>query len=245
MGGTSGGGAGGSGGTPAWPQPPPLNNSCGFANIVSKAMFDTIYPVRNRNPVYTYETLVEATKAFPRFAMLGDLDNCRKEAAAFLAHVGHETGKLKAVEETMKAPYCSPRPPACDCDPMATDTARMYYGRGAIQLSWNYNYCAAGNYFKVDLLAQPNLVSTDGVLAWKTALWFWMDREGAGTMTCHMAMNTAAGFGETIRSVNGSKNCNMGGYGVKEGVTERVDAFLDIARRLGVMNPGSPMDLDC
>ena len=44
-----------------------------------------------------------------------------------------------------------------------------YHGRGPIQLSWNYNYKAAGDALGVDLLRNPWLVQNDSVIAWKTA----------------------------------------------------------------------------
>ena len=37
----------------------------------------------------------------------------------------------------------------------------------------------------------------------------------------------------------------MGGYGANEGVIERVDHYIDYAKRLGIANPGTPQDNDC
>src|SRR6185295_2465534 len=178
--------------------------------------------------------------SFPTFVNTGSVDTCRKEAAAFLANVARETGRLRYAEQIAKSQYCSSRN-SCACDPTTTDQSKWYYGRGPIQLSWNYNYCAAGTALGLDLLSQPSIVATNSEVAWKTALWFWMTQEGAGNSTCHAAMTTGAGsFGETIRSINGGQECNMGGYGANEGVTERVDHYIDYARRLGVANPGPP-----
>ena len=52
-----------------------------------------------------------------------------------------------------------------------------YYGRGPIQLSWNYNYGQFSKFLYNDvnvLLNNPDLVQQDGVLAFKSAIWFWM-----------------------------------------------------------------------
>ena len=52
-----------------------------------------------------------------------------------------------------------------------------YYGRGPMQLSWNYNYGQLSKFLYNDkniLLDNPNLVQEDGVLAFKSAIWFWM-----------------------------------------------------------------------
>ena len=63
-----------------------------------------------------------------------------------------------------------------------------YYGRGAIMLSWNFNYKAAGDALGLDLLNNPWLVETDPAVAWMTALWYWNTQSGPGTMTGHDAM---------------------------------------------------------
>jgi chitinase len=66
--------------------------------------------------------------------------------------------------------YCA-AVPEYPCEPDKT-----YHGRGPIQLSYNYNYNygQAGRALGLPLLATPELVSTDGAVAFKTALWFWM-----------------------------------------------------------------------
>jgi predicted chitinase len=234
-------GAGGSGGTTVVDSGAA---GCGLANVVTQSMFDTIFPLASRHMLYTYTGFVAAAASFPTFVNTGSVDTCRKEAAAFLANVARETGRLRYAEQIAKSQYCSSRN-SCACDAATTDQSKWYYGRGPIQLSWNYNYCAAGTALGVDLLSQPSIVATNSEIAWKTALWFWMTQEGAGNSTCHAAITGTGGFGETIRSINGGQECNMGGYGANEGVTERVDHYIDYARRLGVANPGTPQDNDC
>jgi chitinase len=167
---------------------------------------------------------------------------CRKEAAAFLANVAHETDRLRHAEEVAKSAYCDSR---ADCPCTGADRNRWYYGRGPLQLSWNYNYCAAGRAIGADLGNQPGLVATNPEIAWKTALWFWMTQRGAGSSTAHDAIIGAAGFGGTISSLNGGLECNRGGYGGQPQVKARVDYYLDFARRLGVTNPGTAQDNDC
>src|SRR6202000_3493261 len=51
---------------------------------------------------------------------------------------------------------------------------KSYHGRGPLQISYAYNYGLAGEELDLPLLAQPELVSRDGTIAFKTALWFWM-----------------------------------------------------------------------
>lgn len=53
----------------------------------------------------------------------------------------------------------------------------QYYGRGPLQISWNYNYGQFSNaeYGDVStLLDNPDLVATDGNVAISSALWFYM-----------------------------------------------------------------------
>ena len=253
-GGTGGGGRADAGGTSdvrdAGVTPdvstPPADGAtgCGLANVVSKAYFDQIFPLGSRHAVYTYEGLLAAAAVDPAFVNTGTVDTCRKEAAAFLANVARETGRLVYAEQIAKAAYCSTRT-GCACDPNTTDQTKWYYGRGAIQLSWNYNYCSAGAAFGQDFLGQPNLVSTVPQYAWGTAIWFWMTSTGAGNMTCHAAMAGGSSFGETIRTINGGIECNAGGYTGNSAVKARVDAYIQYATGLGVASPGLPADLDC
>jgi hypothetical protein len=224
---------------------PPAALGCGFANVVSRALFDAIFPAAARHPVYTYDGLIAAAMAYPTFAATGDLDGCRKEAAAFLAHVNHETGSLRFTEEIAKAPLCMPAE-GCPCDPATTDQSKWYYGRGAIQLSWNFNYCKAGLALGANIAQQPSLVATSSELAWKTAIWFWMaGRTSVPTPHAAMTAPGGAGFPGTINAINGALECNKGGYDVQPAVTARVKAYLDYAARLGVRNLGPPQDHDC
>jgi hypothetical protein len=229
--------------TPRDTGPPPPPAGCGFTTVVSRAAFDGMFPAAGRNALYSYDGLVAAaSQLYPSFVATTDANTCKKEAAAFLANVAHETDRLRHAEEVNKAAYCDPRS-YCPCDP--NDRSRWFYGRGPLQLSWSYNYCAAGEAIGAPLGMQPGLVSSNGEIAWKTALWFWMTQRGAGTSTSHEAITGSAGFGGTISSLNGALECNRGGYSGQPQVKIRVDYYLDFARRLGVTNPGTPQDNDC
>lgn len=79
----------------------------------------------------------------------------------------------------------------------------------------------------------------DPAVAMKTALWYWNTQNGPGTMTAHAAMVNGAGFGETIRSINGSLECNGGNPGQ---VQSRVNSYQSFTQILGV-TPGN--NLSC
>ncbi|MGI5246080.1 glycoside hydrolase family 19 protein [Dactylosporangium sp. CA-139066] len=213
----------GGGSTTTAPPPPPDNG----AFVVSEAQFNQMFP--GRNAFYTYSGLVAALSAYPAFAKTGSDAVRKQEAAAFLANVNHETGGLVYIVEQNTANY----PAYCDAGQSYGCPAGQaaYYGRGPIQLSWNFNYKAAGDALGIDLLHNPNLVQTDAAVAWKTALWYWNTQSGPGTMTPHNAMVNGAGFGETIRSINGSLECN--GRNPAQ-VQSRVAAYQRFVGILGV-----------
>lgn len=99
-----------------------------------------------------------------------------------------------------------------------------YYGRGPIQLSWNYNYGAFSKFLYNDvsiLLNNPDLVQQDGVLAFKSAIWFWMMPQ-CPKPSCHQTMHEQwiplsgeysaskmykKGFAHTNNIINGGLEC--------------------------------------
>lgn len=204
--------------------------SCGGGNtggfVVSEAQFNQMFP--GRNNFYTYAGLTDAMRKFPAFATSGNDTVQRQEAAAFLANVGHETGGLVFIDETNQANwphYCDySQPYGCPAGQSA------YHGRGPIQLSWNFNYYAAGNALGVDLLNNPNLVATNSSVSWQTGLWYWMTGTGAAGTTSHNAMVNGNGFGTTIKAIN-SIECN-GAHPDK--VQSRITNYSRFAGILGV-----------
>ncbi|MFJ2867035.1 chitinase [Kitasatospora sp. NPDC087314] len=172
--------------------------------VVSESQFNQMFP--SRNAFYTYQGLVDALGAYPKFTTTGNDATRKREAAAFLANVSHETGGLKYVVEQNTANY----PHYCDASqPYGCPAGQAaYYGRGPLQISWNFNYKAAGDALHIDLLHDPYQVERNSAVSWKTALWFWDTQSGAGSMTPHDAIVNNKGFGETIRSINGALECD-------------------------------------
>lgn len=197
--------------------PPPAS---GF--VVSEAQFNQMFP--NKSSFYTYSGLLTAMSYYPAFATTGSDTVRKQEAAAFLANVAHESDYLKAVREynTANWPlYCS----SGNCG------GKQYYGRGPIQLSWDYNYRTAGNAIGVDLLNNPDLVATDPAIAWRTGVWYWMNGTGNAGTTPHNAMVNSQGFGVTIQAINGSVEC---GGKRPDQVQVRVTNYQNYTAILGV-----------
>ncbi|KAL8482822.1 hypothetical protein ACS0TY_025743 [Phlomoides rotata] len=200
----------------------------GVGNIVTDAFFDQIINQAPANCAgrgfYTRSAFLTAAGSYPQFGTSSNADVAKQEIAAFFAHITHETGHLCYREEINGASgnYCDPNNTEWPCV-----SGKGYYGRGPIQLSWNYNYGPAGRDIGFDGLNDPDIVARDPVISFKTALWFWM-------RTCHEPITSGQGFGATIRAINGNLECNGANPGT---VTTRVNYFTSYCSQLGV-SPG-------
>jgi chitinase len=208
------------------------NGPCttGWASFFPQSVFEGWFPNRLQN-FYTYGAFTAAASAFPAFGTTGSLDDQKREIAAFFGNVQQESGGLQYVNEIDGASYdyCDESNTQYPCAP-----GENYYGRGPLQLSWNYNYGLCGQDLGLNLLANPDQVAQDGTVAFKTAIWFWMKRN------CHGAIiGPPPSFAQTIRIINGGIEC---GHGFDQRVENRVNAYTNFCSSLGV-NPGT--DLRC
>ena len=120
------------------------------------------------------------------------------------------------------------------CDPKNTEwpcaAGKGYYGRGPLQISWNYNYGPAGQSIGFDGLNDPDAVARSPVVAFQAALWYWMNN-------VHDAIVSGRGFGATIRAINGALECD----GKRpDAVNNRVDFYKQFCQQLGV-DPGTSL----
>lgn len=114
-------------------------------------------------------------------------------------------------------------------------------------------YIPAGQALGFDGLNNPDAVTQDAVLAFKTAIWFWMTPRDAKP-SCHAVMTGSwtpnpadvaagrlSGFGLTTNIINGGLECS--GTGSVQGQElDRIGYFKRYAALLGV-DTGS--NLDC
>jgi chitinase len=205
----------------------PAQPNC-FNEILTNEIYDQMFP--HSNSLYSYDNLVKAAQDYPSFCNEGSLEQRKRELAAFLANIAHETTGgwasapdgpyawglyfIEEVNQENWPNYCDATNTRYACVPGQT-----YHGRGPIQLSWNYNYGQVGEVLGVDLLANPDLVKSDGVIAFKTALWFWMTPQSPkpsahAVMTGEWTPSDAdvsagrnPGFGMTINIINGGLEC--------------------------------------
>jgi predicted chitinase len=184
------------------------------------AMFIPPWQGHQEKSLYSYSALCTALKGFGQFASSGNAEADKRELAAFFAHVAKETAFLEQTDEAGQA-----------------SNSGDFHGRGAIQLTGQANYQAAGDYLQKNLVGNPGMVSTDAVTNWQTALWFWVvhDNPGtAGTKNCHQAI-VAGDFAQTTRIINGGIECP----GSASAVT-RADYYKSNCSLLSV-SPGSSL----
>jgi predicted chitinase len=191
---------------------------------------------------------------YGNFCAEKDLATNKKELAAFFAQIAHETrhgedgqyndGLMYLHENDTSNSYTAPN------DVYPAVAGKKYYGRGPMQLSYNGNYgyaadCIFGN--KHILLNNPQLVTADVVVAFKTAIYFWMTPQAAKPSAhdvmigkwqpnaADKAAGRVPGFGMTINIVNGNVECDKGenNYGMKD----RIGFYQHFLRKLGVSDP--------
>ncbi|KAM3743634.1 hypothetical protein ACB098_07G161500 [Castanea mollissima] len=246
-GGGGGGGGGGEGGD--------------IGSIISRDAFDQLLPHRNCDVknFYNYDDFIEAANSFPGFGTTGDINIRKREIAAFLGQTSQETtgGWAAAPDGPYYWGYCfvreqSPGSSYCAWNPnYPCASGQEYYGRGPIQLSWNYNYGQCGEALGLDLLNNPDLVATDPIISFKTAIWFWMTPQSPKP-SCHdvitgnwnpssadIAAGRFPGYGTTTNIINGGLEC---GQGWNERVEGRIGFYKRYCDFLGV---GYGDNLDC
>ncbi|XVE73549.1 hypothetical protein DITRI_Ditri11bG0127400 [Diplodiscus trichospermus] len=236
-----------------------------ISHLISEDLFNTIFlhkddsacPARN---FYTYDSFIQATERYPRFGFTGSLATRKREIAAFLAQISHETtgGWATAPDGPYAWGLCfkeEMNPPSNYCDSTNTQwpcyPGKSYKGRGPIQLSWNYNYGPAGLALGFDGLRNPELVANNSLIAFETALWFWMT-EQAPKPSCHdvmvgkyvptaadLAANRTAGYGLVTNIINGALECG------KPNDVRVIDRIGFFKRYAELFNVDTGPNLDC
>lgn len=139
--------------------------------------------------------------------------------AAFIAQVGHESGRLVYVRELWgPTPEQRGYEGRADLGNTNPGDGFTYRGRGLIQVTGRSNYQVCGDALGLDLVSHPELLEQPGNAA-QSAAWFW---------TSHGLNDLAeAGDFETItRRINGGLN----------GLSDRVALWKSACTALGVDN---------
>lgn len=201
------------------------------------------------------------------FLAVGDLNTRKRELAAFLANISHETGGgtiSGEADENFTGLYFNEevgfigsstigyvQESGTNYLPVA---GKSYHGRGPIQLSYNYNYGLCSDVLYGDssiLLNNPESVSNDGVLGLMTGIWFWMTPQPPKP-SCHEVItgtwvpkaggaNAAynGNFGLTIVIINNESGQSESGAGA---VARRAKYYRIFANKMGANIEGEHCD---
>ena len=224
------------------------HSGSGLQQLISKQQWNQLFPNRYaisatrtgydaaipKKDFYSYDAFIKAAKRFPRFLTGGTLTQKKRELAAFLANIAHETNggwdEAPGGRFAWGLYFLEERGCEKGCDHY-TDTTRKkfppvpgrsYHGRGPMQLSWNYNYAQFSRFYFNDqqrLLKKPDLLSSDPVVSFASAIWFWTTPQFPKP-SCHEIMSgkwkpllkdsiggRLPGFGAVMNVINGGVEC--------------------------------------
>ncbi|WP_444937662.1 glycoside hydrolase family 19 protein [Microbulbifer sp. JMSA002] len=245
-------------------------------SIISEDTWDYLFPLRA--DAYTYTSFLRAVAKFPAFCGdYTDGRNsdaiCRKALAVMFAHFGQETGAHAAawdepewrqglywIREIGWTEETSGGYGACEsssswaadvwpCAINADGGYKSYFGRGAKQLSWNYNYGPFSQAMYGDiytLLENPELVA-DTWLNLASAIFFFVYPQPPKPSMLHVvdgtwepnsvdrANNLSSGFGVTTNIVNGAIECSKGSEDARS--QNRMKYYKSFTDYLGVNIP--------
>jgi hypothetical protein len=235
--------------------------------IITPQLWENLFPNRagiqslchSNEDIYSYDNFLAAAEKFPAFASEGP-DSVRiREVAAFLANISHETtggsGSFASgapryywglcwTEELTYAGSSTLGYRDASSTLWPPVNGVSYHGRGPIQITWNFNYGAAGDDLNRPLLHQPEMVAENGIVSFESALWFWM-KEQYPKPSPHDAIievwepssadqerNRWPGFGVTINIINGGGECGLGSQN-HPGPPDRIGYFERYTEELG------------
>ncbi|MGH8422428.1 MAG: glycoside hydrolase family 19 protein, partial [Pseudomonas fluorescens] len=132
--------------------------------------------------------------AMQRYQIVG-----AKRVAAFIAQIGHESGRLVYVKELWgPTPAQIKYEGRADLGNTVAGDGFKYRGRGLIQITGRANYAACGEALGLDLIKQPELLELPQH-ACMSAAWFWATK-GLNTLA------DAGDFDRIARRINGGLN---------------------------------------
>ncbi|GIU50586.1 chitinase [Shewanella sairae] len=249
------------------------NNVKRLESVLSEAQFEFLFPVRAAE--YTYQGLLQAAAKFPAlcgdYADNRDAEAiCRQSLATMFAHFAQETGAhdkwmtepewrqglhwVREVgwDESKRDGYnmeCSPETwqgQVWPCGTFGDGSYKSYFGRGAKQLSYNYNYGPFSDAMfgtVTTLLNRPEMVA-DTWLNLASAVFFFTYPQPPKPSMLHvidgtwqpntrdMQQGLSAGFGITTHIINGGIECGAGSE--KPQSLNRIAYYQAHAQYLGV-----------
>ena len=141
------------------------------------------FPRRMR--FYTYAGFIEALSSYPDVCS-GTDNQCKLELAALFANMAQETGdgrwdgglqhmsEWSCTRSGHNMDVCEEHYNHEDANYPPAE-GEVYYGRGPLQISHNYNYGRFGSKYLTD---PDRVFDNDSVDAFESALWFWTQTDG-------------------------------------------------------------------
>ncbi|XP_002985308.2 chitinase-like protein 1 [Selaginella moellendorffii] len=239
------------------------------AEIFTSDLFDLMFNHRNEPQThaqgfYDHYSFITAAKTMEKegFGVTGGETVQKREIAAFLAHVAHET--TCGYSAAKGGPYAwglcykeELSPPKIYCEDSflyPCSKGVSYHGRGALPLYWNYNYGPAAKYLKLDLMNHPEMVSENATVAFQAAIFKWITPVKPKQPSPHEVMVNkwkpsrndtlsfrSPGFGMTINIMAGDDECGHGSDPKMEDRIAHYNYFLNIIDK--DVDPG--LNLDC
>ena len=245
-------------------------------SIISEGDWDYIFA--KRSPEYTYLNFLKAVGKFPAFCGDYDDGRnaekiCRTSLATMFAHFAQETGghtehwdvaqwrqglvhvREMGWNEEMRGGYngeCNPevwQGQTWPCGEFENGDYKSYFGRGAKQLSYNYNYGPFSEAMTGDvrtLLDHPELVA-DTWYNLASAVFFFVYPQPPKPSMLHVVDGTwqpnaediaaglTPGFGVTTQIINGGVECG-GSVEVQQSLN-RIDYYENFSNYLGLSIP--------
>jgi len=242
----------------------PPQNVQNIQALLSEKDFDYLFPMRKAE--YVYHGFLSGAAYWPAFC--ADAELCRNELAVVIAHMVQETGAHDDYHPQYEGwrqalfhiseMYC---PDASKCHEYTQWTnsmyppqdGQLYYGRGAKQLSWNYNYgpfsfLMTGD--KMTFLKNPDLI-LEPEYVFSAAMWFYMTPQSPKPSMHDVVTgcwqpndvdlaqgrrvdSEAAKFALTTHIINGVQECYPGGN--TQNARWRFEYYIPMADFFGVPN---------
>jgi len=209
--------------------------------LVSSRKWEFFFPIRNA--VYSYRSFLQAVAKFSGFCDTEEV--CKLSLAVIFAHFTQETGghdRSLEIPEWRQGLYfveeagCSDRDcgyskncaqatwltETWPCQKDKNGKFHNYHGRGAKQISYNYNYGQFSTFMfdnATVLLEQPQLIANSW-LALASAIWFFLMPQPPKPSMLEvveaswqpnsedLSSNLLPGFGLTTNIINGGVECN-------------------------------------
>jgi putative chitinase len=134
--------------------------------------------------------------------------NTRQRVSAFLAQIGHESGRLRYVKEIWGPTDVQLRYEGRkDLGNYIAGDGSKYRGRGLIQITGRANYTQVSKDIGIDFVQAPELLETEKY-AVESAAWFWNSRR----LNDHADKQL---FTEITKRINGGTN----------GIADRVEIY--------------------